>query len=100
MQVTLKSGANKGNRRIWIEGSRLTDAGLPHGTVLTRTMDGDALRLTTDPAATGRRHRIAGTQARPILDLCGKWVTAFMDGHVHFTATLEPGGITITPVDA
>ena len=98
MQVTLKSGTNKGNRRIWIEGARLTDAGLPHGTLLTRTMDGGILRLTTDPTATGRRHRIAGTPERPILDLCGQWVTKFMDGRTHFAATLEPGGITITPV--
>ena len=86
---TLKSGTNKGNRRIWIEGSRLLDAGLVKGTALTRVMEDadigpDTMTLTTVENHKGKRHTIAGNDARPILDLCGKWVTDFMGDHTHF----------------
>ena len=94
---TLKSGTNKGNRRIWIEGDRLASAGFNRGTFLYRTISGSVLTLSTVPAD-GRKHRIAGTDARPILDLCGKWVTEFMGNRSHFTVTTTDSTITIEPV--
>lgn len=108
---TLKSGTNKGNRRIWIEGARLLDAGLRRGTKLTRQMNDDgSMTLTTvcAPDIKGRKHSIAGKADRPILDLCGKWVTDFMDGHSHFhveavTYSDSDGpylDLVITPVNA
>ena len=87
---TLKSGTNKGNRRIWIEGSRLLDAGLIKGTALYRMMDADGSMILTNVEIGGaKRHRIAGNDARPILDLCGKWVTAFIGDHTHFTVEVR-----------
>ena len=83
---TLKSGTNKGNRRIWIEGARLADLGLTRGTTLTRTMHDGRMILTTGPGD-GKQHRIAGTAERPILALCGKWVTEFIGDHTHFKVT-------------
>ena len=96
---TLKSGTNKGNRRIWIEGDRLASAGFHRGTVLFRTMTGSTMTLSTVPAD-GRKHRIAGTADRPILDLCGKWVTAFMGSRTHFAVTVSADTITIEPTNA
>jgi len=87
MQHTLKSGINKGNRRIWIEGNRLSSAGFARGTVLYRTMTDGQITLSTVPAD-GRKHKIAGTPERPILDLCGKWVTDFMGTATHFCVTV------------
>ena len=88
---TLKSGTNKGNRRIWIEGNRLADLGLTRGRTLTRTMlDDGTMNLTTGAGANGKRHRIAGTAERPILDLCGKWVTEFMGDYTHFEVEVVP----------
>jgi hypothetical protein len=85
MEFTLKSGTNKGNRRMWIEGSRLADAGLRKGTPLVRVMNADgSLTLTTNPETAGKRHKIAGTSARPILDLCGMWVTKFIGNRPNF----------------
>ena len=85
MEFTLKSGSNKGNRRMWIEGSRLADAGLRKGQPLVRVMNEDgSLTLTTAPEAVGKRHKIAGTSARPILDLCGMWVTKFIGNRPNF----------------
>lgn len=103
---TLKSGTNKGNRRIWIEGARLADSGFTRGTVLYRSHDpksGDMFLCTPGFSTDGRKHRIAGTDARPILDLCGKWVTEFIGDHTHFTvAPIEYSngerGMLIRPV--
>ena len=92
---TLKSGTNKGNRRIWIEGDRLARAGFVKGDRLTRTIDGDTITLA--PATDGGKLRIAGTPARPIIDQCGKWVTAFMGDAERFRVTITGKTITITP---
>jgi hypothetical protein len=101
-QYTLKIGANRGNPRIRIEGQRLIDAGLPCGTKLYRSEDikGDMvlstyergvhaschrerwLRTTSTATAT-ERLQVAGKADHPVLDLCGKWVTAFMGEHTH-----------------
>jgi len=100
MTFTLKSGTNKGNRRIWIEGDRLASVGLTRGTVLYRSIHNGTMILSTTPAD-GRKHRIAGTADRPILDLCGKWVTAFIGSASHFTCAVvtDPDGLNliITP---
>ena len=32
-----------------------------------------------------KRHTIAGKSDRPILDLCGKWVSEFIGNRTHFT---------------
>lgn len=92
---TLKSGTNKGNRRIWIEGARLINAGFRKGDQLARSIDGDTITLT--PADGKGKTRIAGTPARPIIDQCGKWVTAFMGGAERFRVTITGQTITITP---
>jgi len=96
---TLKSGTNKGNRRIWIEGTRLLDAGLIKGTALYRTMHADGSMTLTDVEIDGaKRHTIAGNDARPILDLCGKWVSAFIGDHTHFTVEhlADGGALSVT----
>ncbi len=82
----LKSGLNKGNRRLWVEGTRLLDAGLTKGTALYRTMHDDGtMTLSTVQSDGAKRHTIAGKgTGHPVLDLCGKWVTAFMGDHTHF----------------
>ena len=91
---TLKSGTNKGNRRIWIEGNRLLDCGLTRGTALYRLMqeDGTMIFVTKAPTSKGpkaKRHTIAGKADRPILDLCGRWVTDFMGDHTHFEVKIQ-----------
>ena len=86
---TLKSGTNKGNRRIWIEGNRLLNAGLTRGDSLHRVMNDDGTMTITTTEVDGKKHRIAGNPDRPILDLCGKWVTDFMDGRSHFKVSVK-----------
>ena len=97
---TLKSGTNKGNRRVWIEGDFLTVNGLRRGNKLVRTMVDGALILTPvsndAPKAKGeKRHSIAGTASRPIIDLSGAWVSDFMDGRTHVDITIVDRVVTI-----
>lgn len=101
MQATikiLKVCHNKGNARIWIEGKRLTNAGYSRGMTFTRSIDSlNNLVLSFDHQ--GKPHgRIAGTETRPIIDLCGKWVTAFMADADHYCVTLQESEITINPI--
>jgi 5-methylcytosine-specific restriction endonuclease McrA len=93
----LKSGTNKGNRRIWIEGDRLNNAGFNRGITLARTMNPDG-SMTLSQGGTG--HKVAGKDERPIIDLCGKWVTKFMGDHSHFEVTVDGRDLHIRPVNA
>lgn len=107
---TLKSGTNKGQRRIWIEGQRLAALGLTRGTLLSKHVVNDSLllaRVSADEFAdrgVRGRCRVAGTLDRPILDLSGKWVTDFMGGAERFmivTMVDESGnveGLHIAPL--
>jgi len=71
-----KIGRNRGKPRLWIEGDLLIEAGLPHRAqwVLIPHIDGlDIVRVQTEESKLdGRRVRkIAGTGARPIVDIAG-----------------------------
>jgi hypothetical protein len=95
-QHTYTSGTNKGNRRIWIEGNRLAAIGATKGNTFSRTMQADGtMRLQI--GSTHKGHRIAGNVERPIIDLCGQWVTRFMGSAVTFSATFTKGAILIAP---
>lgn len=78
--ATLNSGLNKGKRRLWIEGQRLTDAGFHRGLRYTLTVDEAAGRitLTLDP---GGKRKVSGKLKAgvwtPIVDITGK-VLAFL----------------------
>lgn len=110
MEKIYKSGTNKGNRRIWIEGSVLLDMGWTRGTRLQRRFvlgvkSGafcDRKSLVLEPATDGG-HRVAGTETRPIIDLNGKYLNELFGDYTHFTAFFcQAGGyqkehIIITP---
>lgn len=99
---TLMSGTSKGNRRIWIEGDRLLEAGWTKGDLLVRSME---LRFIGKNAGTEvivltrgeGKHRVSGNEARPVIDMTGKWVTAFMGEATNFRVELTANSILITP---
>ena len=84
---TLKSGTNKGNRRIWIEGDFLRQNGVQNGQRFTKSIEAGCLVLTICQPGP-RTHKVAGTAVRPIIDLCGAWVTAFMADREKFEVTI------------
>ncbi len=106
---TLKSGTNRNQRRLWIEGKRLTALGLTRGTRLARHMNPGGvmtLSIIVGEPPKGPKHTVAGTIDRPILDLSGKWVTKFMGSSERFmvvamvdeSGTVE--GLHLAPVSS
>ena len=106
MNKTFKVCTNKGNKRIWIEGNVLAANGFTNGRTFTRAIlqAADMPRPTKDSAAMvldftneqdGRTHKVAGTADRPIIDLCGKYVTEFFDGASHYVAWFDDNSIII-----
>lgn len=90
----LESGKNKGNRRIWIEGSRLIDGGWRRGQKFSRTMNPDGSMTLSKP---GTGHSVAGKSERPIIDFNGKWVTHFMGRHKYFEVSGDVNTLQIWP---
>ena len=92
---TYKSGTNRGNRRIWIEGDRLTRNGIRRGVKFTREHIGTAQMVLTFSGE--GRHPVAGTAARPISDLTGKDLNEFFGAAEGFRATFIPAADNAAP---
>lgn len=101
-----KSGTNRGNRRIWIEGAKLIEAGIRHGVKFHREIFADRgwgkeLILTFDGDG---QHTVAGKPERPIIDLNGKYLNEFFGDAEKFKAVFfkaennTPPSILISPV--
>ena len=103
MQKTFKTAYNRGNARVWIEGDILTMNGFHHGRqfkrIMVATIGSNAPVMSLQFAGVKdtdkRKGKIAGTIARPIVDLNGKFLTEFMDGATHYLATFGNDTITI-----
>lgn len=86
---TTRAGAGT---RIWLEGKRLIDHGFTHGAQVRREWHEGKLRLSVVDAATWEalprpeRTTVAGSAARPIIDITGQQVAAAFPGGV-VTAT-------------
>ena len=90
---------NRGNRRLWLEGKALSDNGFFAGMRLSIVKKTDCVLLTLSTDESIKRVRIAGTAARPIVDLNGHWVSEIMGNDTHFRADILPGkSIGIFPV--
>lgn len=103
MQKLYKLAHNKGHARVWIEGDILTANGFHHGRrfkrVMTVTIGSNApvmsLQFANVQDSDKRKGKIAGTPARPIVDLNGKFLSEFMDGATQYLATFKNDTITI-----
>ena len=109
MQKLYNLAHNKGHARIWIEGDILNANGFTHGRRFKRVMidytaicDGQrrnapvmSLQFSNVRDSDKRKGKIAGTPARPIVDLNGKFLTEFMDGATQYLATFKNDTITI-----
>ena len=114
MEKIYKSGTNKGNRRIWIEGKVLLDHQWTKGVLFTKTLPEQnandktivlVAQRTKRPADADRiiwykhKHKVAGTETRPIIDLNGKYLNGIFTGCTHFRAVICRDWIAITPCD-
>ena len=99
ISVFRKSGINRGNRRLWLEGKALSDNGFFAGMRLAIVKKSDCVLLTLSTDESIKRVRIAGTSSRPIVDLNGRWVSEIMGNNTHFRADILPNqSIDIYPV--
>lgn len=98
----MKTAKNRGNSRIWLEGKKLASYGFSRGDMLKKSFSESGYTLiftkTSNPLSGERYHRIAGTEKRPILDCCGKWVTEFFQGAEFYAVEITVDRITIQPV--
>lgn len=92
---TLNTCKNKGNARIWIEGAILIEHGWTPGNRFEKSIKDKVLTLIYWPAG---KHRVSGYEDRPIIDLCGKWVTEFFNGAEQYTVEVKHTGIVIKPL--
>lgn len=91
-----KIGTNKGKARIWLEGPELTSNGIKHG--MRYNVFPVAAGLAIEISPEGKR-KIAGTPARPIIDMTGRTVEAggFVAGD-NFEILKTPTGISLQRV--
>ena len=90
--------ANRGRARIWIQGTRLTEAGFTPGRHYRVERDADlALHLISAEADRGEEVRkVSGKGDLAIIDISGKGAAPFNTGDL-VTITYRPGLITIRP---
>jgi|TARA_R110000851_G_scaffold211779_1_gene364456 hypothetical protein len=98
VKKTYKVGSNRGHKRVWIEGPMLLNIGFKKGIVFSRVMHEElkyvTMELTADPFG---KHKIAGTEARPIIDLNGKYLDELFYGYTHYEATFNVLSGTFKP---
>jgi len=92
---TLNVGTNRGKRRVWVEGKALERLGWVKGVTYTRKelLLQSGFTLTRD---NGGSLKVAGGEGRPVLDLCGNYVAAALEGFEKVTVTITTNKITIT----
>jgi len=91
--TNLKIGVTKKGHRIWLDGKRLDRFGWAHGTAYVRHVGTDAITLTIEPEG---GLVVSGASNRPVIDLSGKWVTAWAGNAVRCDVTFTGKTITIT----
>ena len=91
--ATRKIGANRGNRRIWLEGSILSNAGWSKGDRYDRITNDRTVLITRNPEG---RYKVAGTDSRPIVDMAGAWVTRLAGDAATARVIADANGIVVT----
>ena len=92
-QTNLKIGVTKKGHRIWLDGKRLDRFGWSNGVSYLRTVTIDTITLQR---ALDGNLAVSGASNRPVIDLSGKWVTAWAQDAVRVDVTFQGDTITIT----
>ena len=76
-KFTRNVGENRGKKRVWIEGVNLAKHGWVKGVRYNQMIKGGSMFLSKNE---GGSKKVAGTETRPILDLCGNYMNDIVDG--------------------
>jgi DNA (cytosine-5)-methyltransferase 1 len=95
MQIERRIGENRGKPRLWIEGAALASEGWKRGDrfALVFTIDG----IDIERRADGKR-KIAGTDARPIIDINTPKIRESVGAVERVTVSVERNRIAVRGV--
>ena len=92
---TLNVGQNRGKSRVWIENGPLNEYGWTRGTRYAFEFCCDCAKLSKD---TSGKRKVAGTDTRPIIDLCNQQVAEWTNGAPKVSIEFTEDYILITPI--
>jgi len=103
-EITLNKCINKGQARIWIEGSILDVNKFCNGETFYKSLGYKDSKLIlnfySDDAI--KKNKISGTKARPIIDITGKAISKFFGNNSKYKVTFVNSNshkkITIKPI--
>lgn len=83
---TYKVCQNRGKARIWLEGSRLAEIGIKPGMPYVKRFlpELDCLYLDFGKLDHGKPIKVSGTDSRPVIDICSREITDWLDGATHY----------------
>ena len=87
---TFKIAHNRGKPRVWIEGKFLLDSGIHRGMKFDKIFPDPKdpeQDMLLDFTSNGK-HTVAGTDARPIIDLNGNYLNQIFKDCTHYTAEI------------
>ena len=94
MRTTRKIGLNRGNPRLWLEGSLLASEGWRQGDRFDAIFGDGSITYRKNPE--GQRG-VAGTAGRPIIDTNTPKITNALGAVPEVSVVVETDLITITP---
>ena len=102
-EITLNKCINKGQARIWIEGSILDVNRFSNDETFYKSIIDSKLILDFNSYNSDmHKNKISGTKSRPIIDITGKAITKFFGNNskykVTFTNSNSHKTITIKPI--
>lgn len=92
--IKSKIGETKKGARIWIEGTRLEQAGFSKGSEYALDDQGNKLTLRLTQ---GVGRKVSARRGLPIIDLVGKWVSDKFNGYTRVKIVIMDGLIRIAP---
>ena len=93
LTITRNIGLNRGKSRIWIEGKSLSDYGWIKGASYAKDNSAKGLIVLTKDVK--GKLNVAGGPDRPVLDLCGKYVSIGFVGFQKVSVEITVEKITI-----
>ena len=101
-EITLNKRINKGQARIWIEGSILEVNKFSNDETFYKSIIDSKLILNFYADDAIKKNKISGTKSRPIIDITGKAITKFFGNNskykVKFANSNSHKTITIKPI--
>lgn len=97
-ESNLKVGENRGNRRVWIEGSALIKSGFNAGAKFKAQFEKNTITLTATPDGDRKvSGRTRGDKTLPIVDINTGELASIFKGFDRMVAKFHAGKIVITP---